>query len=251
MTHMSICVVFVANKLYMGKFIESYEALRIQGRYFGDVVLIVGDDQDHKNLRKNPRLKRVHIIKPPNIHFPTKIAEKMKKVKGNDRRAITKRFQWHKLYVFHPFFKKWRYVLYMDSGTHIWSNIAPLLHKARPGRILAHSDAYPEYIRTLRSQFDDSADDFAILEKKYNLDCDYFQTGLMLFDTTIITRNTFSFLYNLACVFPFCRTNEQGIVALYFTSIVRKWSPLSVIKDTVFYDFKRRFKDKRYVITKH
>jgi hypothetical protein len=59
--------------------------------------------------------------------------------------------------------------------------------------LLAHSDVYPEYKLKLHNQFDmTNTKYFTKLNNKYNLNIDYFQTTIMLYDTAIIKNNTYS-----------------------------------------------------------
>jgi hypothetical protein len=81
------------------------------------------------------------------------------------------------------------------------------------------------------------------------MDNHYFQTGIMLFDTDIIKNDTFEKLYSLSVEFPMSRTNEQGIMNLYFIS-QNVYEPLPISNEnTYYYDFRRRFADKGYIIT--
>ena len=47
----------------------------------------------------------------------------------------------------------------------------------------------------------------------------YFQTGILFFDTILIKINTKKEIINLANKFPISLTNEQGIMNLYFKFI--------------------------------
>ena len=62
---------------------------------------------------------------------------------------------------------------------------------------------------------------------KFNLDSlNYFQTGIMYFDTKIIEESTKKNLLELAEDFPISITNEQGIMNLYFANIKNQYVEL-------------------------
>jgi hypothetical protein len=133
----------------------------------------------------------------------------------------------------------------------IYRPIQPIIELRKTNRLLAHQDSFPEYNWTLAGQFENTSSQiYSILEKRYNLnDKYYFQTGIMLFDTNIIKNDTFEKLYSLAVEFPMSKTNEQGIMNLYFISN-NVYEPIPISNsETYYYDFCSRFPDKGYIIT--
>ena len=55
------------------------------------------------------------------------------------------------------------------------------------GSPFARSDGFPDYKKKFSSQFDSTKLEFTDLTSKYNLDkLDYFQSGLLFYDTDII-----------------------------------------------------------------
>jgi len=249
----TICVVFVCNKSYLSRFQRICNSLRTIGQYTGDITLIIGIDLNISTLKASEFIinNKVNVIQLPDIQFPEYVNLEKQKIKGNDGRHITKQFQWHKLHIFNSYFKKWQYVLYIDSGMTIYRPIQPIIELRKLNRLLAHQDSFPEYNWTLTGQFDNTNSQiYSILEKRYNLnDKYYFQTGIMLFDTNIIKNDTCEKLYSLAVEFPISRTNEQGIMNLYFISN-NVYEPLPISNSEIyFYDFLRRFPDRGYIIT--
>ena len=58
------------------------------------------------------------------------------------------------MHIFDIKFKEWDYIFYLDLNIHIHHSLQPLF-KIYPNRnIYARSDSYPDYERTLESQFD-------------------------------------------------------------------------------------------------
>lgn len=247
-----ICVVFVCNKPYFEKFIQTCNDLVSKGKYKGNICLVIGDDLKDDPLLSNKIIQKytIQIQYFPEIRFPEEFIEVQKKLVKS---RYDKKFQYHKTYLFHPFFKKWKYIFYMDCGMHIYSDIQPILEQCTPHTLFAHSDAYPTFEWKLHTQFDTTQENmFKKLNKDYNLDIDYFQTGILLYSTDIIEKDTFNNLYQLMLKYPICHTNEQGIMALYFTNIKPVWKPMPVQNNsTYFYDYSNRYKDKPYIMVKY
>jgi hypothetical protein len=224
-----------------------------RGKYTGNICLVVGDDLCNDNMLKCDIIQQNNIIIKyfPNIQFSNEF------IKSNDGiqcdgRNKTKKFQWHKLHLFNTFFKQWDYIFYLDCGMTIFSDILPLLNEISENTLLAHSDAYPSYAWKLHDQFDKtSVDYFTKLNATYNLDIDYFQTTIMLYDTKIINSDTYDNLLHLTHEYPISTTNEQGIIALYFTNIQPLYKQIKTNDDhTYFYDYLSREKNNRYIMLK-
>jgi hypothetical protein len=249
-----ICVAFVCNQAYFDKFMYTLHLLTTVGNYKGDILLIIGDDLKnslylyHKLLFDN----KVIIKHFPDFNYPdcyTIVAKNLNRCKS----LYEKRFQNHKLYLFDTFLKNWDYIFYIDCGMTIFSDINPILNCRKKGKLLAHSDSYPTYQWTLGNQFDKESPFYKKLESDYKLDIDYPQTGILLYDTNIIEKTTFPELYNLLITFPNVITNDQGIIALYFTNIkpVFRQIPLKgEQEDQYYYDCLSRNKHHKYIMLK-
>lgn len=248
-----ICVVFISNYNYIKKFIFTVDQLLTNGKYKNDIVLLIGND-----LYNTEIIEKIIITYPSliikyyqDIIFDDKFYEINNRVKS-DERNITKRFQWHKIYLFDIFFKKWEYILYIDCGMKIFYDIEYIIKEKEKNKLIAHYDAYPKFEWKLRDQFDSTLEKFIELNNEFNLNIDYFQTTMMLYDTEIIKKDTFNNLYNLAKRFPISKTNEQGIIALYFTNIDNKYKPLRINNELYnLYDFIKRDINKEYIMIKY
>ena len=234
-----LCAVFVCDKEYFSRFAFTCNQLIVKGNYKGDICLVVGDD-----LRDDPMLD-CDVIKNNNVtvqYFPdVKITQNLV--------SSCRNVPWQKFHLFNTFFKKWDYVFYLDCGLTIFSDISPILAEAKENTLLAHSDAYPTYAAKLDCQFDQTTDTFTQLNKTYNLNVDYFQSTMMLYDTKLIQLNTFRDIYNLALRYPISKTNEQGIIALYFTCVKPSFAQIKVGDDNMFfYDYLKRDRSKHYII---
>ena len=248
------CCVFVSNKKYFDIFKKTCHELIINGKYQGDICLVIGDD-----LREN-KVLNCDLIKKNKIsikYFPDiKFTSEFLRINNNvrtDGRNILKKFQWHKLYLFNSYFKKWNYIFYLDCGMKIHKDIKPILEEAVENTLFAHSDAYPNYEWKLLNQFDHTnIDYFSKLNDNYQLNIDYFQSGILLYDTEIIHENTFNDLYQLSLNYPISKTNEQGIMNLYFNCKHNLWKQIPLQNsETKYYDYCSRIKgDTNYIITK-
>ena len=250
---MNICCVFVSNKRYFSKFVRTCNQLIANGKYNGSICLVVGDDLNNDELLNH------HVIKNNNItvkYFPDiKFSKDFLDIQKSIRRPphwFKKMFQYHKFHLFNVYFKQWDYVFYMDCGITVFSDIHPMLNLVTENTLLAHSDAYPRYVWKLKNQFDvENTEYFTKLNARYNLNIDYFQTTMMIYDTKIIEEETYSDLHKLAMDYPISKTNDQGIIALYFTNIKKIFNQIQTHnKEMFFYGYASRNKENKYIMLK-
>ena len=123
--------------------------------------------------------------------------------------------------------KNWDYVFYLDINMYIHSDINPILELTPDDCFMARADTYPNYDRDLNTQFDQTHPLYLELEKNYDLSVsDYFQTGVMYFDTRIISDQTKDQIISLVNKYPITKTNEQGILNLYYYLQEKKYREL-------------------------
>ena len=244
-----LCVVFVCNFRYLDKFIMTCENLIEIGEYTGPIVLVVGDDLP--NIGEHPFIQErgIQILRCPDIKFPPKVFADIQHTNNACGKSGFKLFQYHKFHIFTPFFKQWEYVFYIDCGTKIYAPIAPILACIKPGTLLAHSDAYPEYKWRLEHQFPVNQSLYCELAKEWDLNADYFQSTIMLFDTGLIKNDTLDSLYKLTTKYTNSGTNDQGVLNLYFMDT---WEQIPIgDAETYYYDFNIRYQDRPYIMTKY
>ena len=123
---MNVCCVFVCNKNYFTKFINTCSQLIKNGNYKGDICLVIGDDLVGDKLLNLSMIRENNIIIKyfPNIQFSKDFLDIQKNL-NRPAHWFKKIFQYHKFYLFHPFFKKWDFIFYIDCGIHIYDNVAP------------------------------------------------------------------------------------------------------------------------------
>lgn len=248
----STCVVLVSDYAYLAKATKTIVSLRMEGQYGGPICLIIGNDLHNHEILKQPLFDRLGIlfVHFPNLPLPEETLSIMEKL---DRPAhwFQKRFQFHKFHVFHPFFKQWKRIFYLDAGLTIFKPIQPILDCWRPNKLLAHSDGFPTFQWRLRNQFVSLSPYIEQLSQRFDLDVNYPQTTILLFDSAILEDRTLSDLYSLLLEFPIPTTNDQAIIALYFTNVKRVWQQIPTGDDrTNYYDYKSRENGKPYIILK-
>lgn len=253
---MNICVVFICDKAYFNKFIYTCSQLITNGKYNGNICLVVGDDLYNDRLLDSPIIKNNNIVIKhfPNIQFSSEFLDIQKKI-VRPPHWFQKRFQFHKLHLFNTFFKQWDSIFYLDCGISIFSDVSPIINEINgknENTLLAHSDAYPNYEWKLYNQFDKTNTEyFTKLNNTYNLNIDYFQTTIMLYDTKIIQSDTYDNLLNLLTEYPISITNDQGIIALYFTNIQPLFKQIKIHNEyTHFYDYLSRNRNYKYIMLK-
>ena len=243
---MSVCVLFVCNNKYINKFQNTLNMLRTNGKYEGEVVLIIGNDLKEESEKLNEKYN-IQTIYFPDFYFDKNFID--------ESFLKDKLFQYHKFHIFDEFFKRWNYILYLDCGIKIFRPIEPILKSYKKDTFYARTDPWGPFVNKwcLGSQFDMKNPKFKELNDKYNVDkiMNYPNTSVMLFDTNIITNNIKNDLYELTLKYPIVIQNDQAIIALYFVCIDKKWEDLKKEDDKqYFYDYKPNKKGKPYIMHK-
>lgn len=245
-------VCFVSDFKYLYKnFYRIHDQLRTKGKYKGDIVVITSFLSPTfliKDIRKD---NRVSVLRFKRIKFDRKTDKSLKNLNVSHNRHIYKNFQWNKLHLFNRRIKKWNYVLYIDINMSIHHDINPILDIKPINKIFARADGFPEYSWKLSTQFDETQKIYKKLSKKFDLQrTDYFQTGLMYFDTKIITESTYNELISLVKKYPITTTNEQGILNLFFLFIDNKYEELESYVDGKLTYFYWKLNNEEVIITK-
>ena len=215
--NIAVCVVgnFKFLRRHLNKFILQ---VRENGCYEGDIVVLTSKytPSIFLKIKNKANLKFLRFKK---IDFDNTTNNILKTIdtNGQPNRHIHKRFQWHKVHLFDTKLKKWKYIFYIDINMSIHKDINPILRSKPEGLLYANRDASDQHNWKLRNQFDTNHQKFNVLAKKYDLNIDnYFQTGMLYFDTDIVNFQTKNDLLDLIKLYPISRTNEQAIMNLYF-----------------------------------
>jgi len=240
------CIVLVFNKAFHEKALSTIKQIREVGLYDGEIVCIVGDDlKDHITQTLNSNI----VIK----YFPDVGRTKEK----NDLFGVNKPFQFHKFYCFHRWFRdNYKKCFYIDVGAQIFKPLDKMINLNCDGKLLAHSDSYPRYKWRLSGQFDKVKfpEQFKKLNEKYDLNIDYFQSTIMLYDTSIISDSTFDVLVGMSMDFYNNKTNTQGFMNLYFNCLLKVWEQIRIRDlETYYYDFfeRKNFTTNDYIMLKY
>lgn len=228
MSNTAICI--VANFKYLKRHLNNFTyELRTIGKFSGELILITHLFTPTFLFSVLRRDKNLTIIRKKNVKFSNNYKKIQLSFKPIDKpnRFKTKKFQWHKIYLFDYKMKNWDYIFYLDLNMHIHHDLNLVLNFKPKNIFSARADGYPNYINKLESQFQNGNDFFDKLSKNYDLNIKtYFQTGVMYFDTSIINNNTFNEIVNLAEEYPISITNEQGILNIYFIFIKKIFNEL-------------------------
>jgi hypothetical protein len=248
------CMIVLSNKKYFDKAIDTIKDIRHIGKWSGDLVFVYGDDIGLNDLKKIDE----YCVIPK--YFPdlelSEIVNKLHiKPYKELNRKLGKLFCFHKFHLFDTYFKNWNKVFYLDCGMRIYNPIQPLFDNKCGNNLLANSDSQPTFKWKLSGQFNPETfpEVYQELSNNFNLDIDYFQSTILLYNTKIIQDNTKQILIDLLFKYFNGITNDQAIMNLHFNCQLKIWKQVSLKKkDKYFYDYKvRRGKKKNdYVMTK-
>jgi len=248
-------VVLFANRPYIHKALNTIHQIRSVGNWKDDVILMVPSALV-KDLERFSSEYNVTIRDLPDKDIsPIIDAWEQHSDHPNYSYIKSREFMYMKFCVFDKFFKKWDKVFYMDSGMVIQGDLTRMKVACSPDNcIYAHSDAYP-YTNgwVLRNQF---CMDLFSEEQRHelealNMDRDYFQGTMFIYDTKIIESDTVDKLFDLAMKYKFTIRMDQGILNLHFTS---NWKQIPLAdSEGLLYDFLERDPHKRsdYLMLKY
>lgn len=237
----------VANQPYFERSLATIRQARSVGQWKDDIILMYDSAMSFDEGIKR-QVDELSITLTPLPQLPLDVllqAWTNKKDHENYEYIISHPYIYMKFFVFHGDLRHWDRVFYIDAGVQIQGPLERMKVSCQEtGVLYAHSDAYPTYEWRLRSQFSfDICDNETKeeMEQKYNLDCDYFQTTIMIFDTKIIEDDTTEKLFSLAEKYYFSGRMDQGIVNLHFLCERNLWRQIPVKDDIGFlYDFMER-----------
>jgi hypothetical protein len=213
-------IALVCNMDYIEQLLKTLSQLRDNGSWFYDILLIHDSTISCdiiQFLKTESLLTHSELVENPvNVQTILHDSEKHNVPKS-------KLFQYAKFHIFNTFMKKWDKVLYIDAGMTISGDVNRFFDIPCENTLFAHSDAYPTYERKLSNQFK-----LYDKMKDYNLDSNYFQSGLLYYNTNIIDETTLSELSELANK-HFDANNDQAIMNLLFSCKRNIWKQLPIV----------------------
>jgi hypothetical protein len=223
-------LVLVANEPYIDRALQTISQARTVGEWHDDIVLLGPESLLHyKSVTDRFQQYDVRFIGIPYTEIKS-LKPFWEKNKGHENYEYIQShsYIYQKFFAFHSVFKAWDVVFYLDSGCVIQGSLNRMKKACTPRNfIYAHSDSYPFYTyRSLDCQFRLELAEPSLkhaMEEKYNLDIDYFQSTVMIYNTKILEENTIDKLFHLAEQYPMSTRMDQGILNLYWTCERKLW----------------------------
>ncbi|MDP2925795.1 MAG: glycosyltransferase [Nanoarchaeota archaeon] len=202
-------LVTLADKNYINQAKQLFSSVYFNSGWKGDYMLLSHEipEKDLKWFRK----KRILIKKCKPIYKESEI-KPTKLFNPNER-----------FYLFTPYFKKWKNIIYLDGDIIVEASIDKLTE-------IKGFYAVKDFPLPLKEQFDYSIKTKNIydnLKKNYNFKINSFNDGVMAFSTDIINKNSFMELLKLTGEYQKVSNNgDQSILNLYF---YKKWKELPLV----------------------
>jgi lipopolysaccharide biosynthesis glycosyltransferase len=241
---MTWVLTLVATQPYLNKAFGTIRQARTVGKWVDDVVLIVTNDFELSPEQMNSvsELKiTIYQVRPRNVDNVLRVWEKYTSHPRYEY-TMARPGIYLKYNVFDTYFKQWDIVFYLDAGAVILSDLGRFKTSCKPnGWLYAHSDAHPFYDRKLSGQFAfEMLNDLEVkmMKRKYAMECDYFQSTVMIFNSSILQPGIPDTLFAMYQRYPSSLTGDQPILNLYFQ---RHWRQLPLKDEHGFlYDFHER-----------
>lgn len=234
MSEVHTAFVTLTDRGYFHKACQTIRDLRTYGQWNGTIVLLVVDFM--------PTLEELEGFGTNCMIIPVEHIDhkalweiwKQHPIRHQfDNSQYKKFYQWDKFYVFHPMFKTWDRIVFLDAGSRVCRPVLPLLQLNYKGKFIAPDDSDPyDNGNRLAVQFDLETNPAATkhlldtfgegcLREHYCLDC------FFMFDTALIEdMKTFEILKQWMIEFPISCRNDMGIINLYFHIYKQVWYPL-------------------------
>tara|TARA_Y100000991_G_scaffold211777_1_gene194850 strand:- start:2964 stop:4757 length:1794 start_codon:yes stop_codon:yes gene_type:complete len=251
------CVVFVSDIRYYQDFLKTLKQLVVVGEYQGPIVLLASEELYNSNLLNDEFVVKYKVIIYNFKNISNILKEETIQYYNTNRKYGRKNKDWsfgtfNKFNLFQEELKKYRYILYLDCGIKFYKPIRELFDLKLDNKILAHEDEFPKYRYNLSSKFYKENPYFNKLSNDFNLETKhFFQTTIMLYDTSIIEKDTVKNICNLVDKYPISMNGDQEYISLYFKEMKGIMDQIKISNnDYYYYDYFQRFGINKYVITK-
>ena len=240
-------LVLVCNLSHISKAFDTIVQARTNGNWTDAIVLVIPQDVYEKNQVRQIGMElgiEFLVLPASNTDMLMNFWDNHKEHE-NYMYVKERNFQYQKFYIMHTFFRRWTNILYLDAGMKIHGPLKRLITKCTDmDTLYAQSDSYPFFNWKLTSQFCLELDEekASHLQSHFNLNTNYFQSTIMIYNTSIIKDDTVERLFYLSSLYPFSRRNDQGIFNLYFTCEKKCWQQLPIAdEEGLLYDYHNRF----------
>jgi hypothetical protein len=230
----SSVITFVSDNNYIDKLKRTIYELRTTGQWYGNIIVFyIGNE----NLQFD--FDNIVVIKSDTIDT-TYIQSYLNEIggfKNSDKRELNKLIQWSKLLVFKHSYS-YKRVLYIDAGSYINESIYPLLldmnHITYDKKIIAPLDTgkYNESLYFINQLDINQYTNDCINTYQISIDStNYFINCIWAFDPKM--DFDFNEMIDLMNKYPIFRTNEMGLMNIYFNYYKHIW----VQMDETFFNF--------------
>ena len=231
---MRAAVVTLCDENYFRKAIRTIRDLRTVGQWEGDIVLISVGFTPSQDLCESYRVKNVQFSGIPIKSLIDYYKANPLSIATLDARETKKGTQWEKLHVFDMYFRAWDCILFMDAGLRVLDSVHAFFSLTWKGRIMALDDTWNDPIKKFRCQVEMTNNPSAIqaLIGEYGsgiLDEHYFLNCIWIFDTSLITETTKQEMIDITNKYPVWRTNEMGVMNVFFHFHLRAWTPFPTL----------------------
>ena len=143
----------------------------------------------------------------------------------------------------------------MDARNDIHYPLAPFFSAIdSTGSLLANPDAWPAAASVTRDHFfaDCNPTLMDAVEARFDLDLEFFQSTLMLFDTSLLEDSTVAEIARLYAEYSPIASSDQIIFSLYWHQVRHAYRHLPYrLPESLMipYDFLPRVPDARYIVT--
>lgn len=236
-----ICIATYTCQKYLPRALKTIEDIRTSGCYYGDIVVMTDETFDiPPEIIHRFNLK---VKKFPDID----VSELIKKIQAHpfvnsDKREYEKTKQWNKMYSFHPYFKQWDYVMFVDAGLRVFGKIENFYSQFTPNKIVALDDGHPEFEKKFKCQLElTNVEVVNKLAQHFDLESSYFLNCLYLYDTALIQDDTLDSMISIMNEYPIFRCNEMTLMGYYFVSR-DEWKPLDIYlpNGSILFDWSER-----------
>lgn len=254
----STCVAFVCDDRYFHNFLTSVYQLIEIGKYYGPILLLASEELVNNSEFMNHDIFKKYTIEVYKFkNIKKQLSQSIQDFYIKHRNIGRKNYDWsfgtfNKFNLFHSALKKYKYILYMDCGIKVHKPIYPMFDIKKENQILAHEDDYPKYHYNLKSKFYQEEPALEELSKIVDLSTyNYFQTTVMLYDTSIIQDNTLQDICNLVEKYPISMNGDQEYISIYFNQLKKQMFQLTLhTNNNYYYDYFQRHGVGKYIMSK-
>jgi hypothetical protein len=221
----------ISDELYFYKAKQTILDLRTRGNWKGEIVLITIGFNLHNNFKDFYNINELSFPLIDKSSLLKKIG-KEGFIDTTDKREINKLNQWEKLHVFDEYFTKWSRVVYLDAGLRVLDDVKYLLELNYKDKILAPKDGNLYDEQSFKCQL--SFDNHELIENLQNelgyeiLNSTYMLNCIWIYDTNILRLCDKTKLIDAMNKYPFCKTNEMGIMNIMFHFKYNLWEKLPI-----------------------